>query len=67
MAVKEWAQQCNRPHDSHHAALRAAAVGSGVAGVSIVVCRVVARLSTVRRFWWDDWSHITAGVCSDHM
>ena len=27
--------------------------------------RVLARIYTGRRFWWDDWCHIVAGVCCD--
>ncbi|KAJ5714176.1 uncharacterized protein N7483_011357 [Penicillium malachiteum] len=61
-AAKSWANQCDEPHNNHHSALRAAAVGSGVAGTCIVIFRVVSRLYTDQRLWWDDWSHIVAGV-----
>ena len=62
VAAKTWAEQCNEPHDNKNENLRAAAVASGVAGIVIVICRVIARLCTSARLWWDDWSHIVAGV-----
>jgi hypothetical protein len=65
VAAQSWAQECDRPHDNHHGSLRAAIVASGVAGLLIVVLRIFSRAYTLRRFWWDDWSHIIAGVCFD--
>ncbi|KAJ5128671.1 hypothetical protein N7448_002388 [Penicillium atrosanguineum] len=56
-----WAKQCDRPHNNHNAALRSAAVGSGIAAFLMVGLRIIARFYTLR-FWWDDWCHITAGV-----
>ena len=59
---RAWAKRCNQPHSNHNAALRAAAIVSGLVAFLMVGIRIVARLCTVR-FWWDDWCHITAGVC----
>lgn len=42
--------------------MRGAAVGSGASSMVILISRIIARLYTVRRIWWDDWSHIIAGV-----
>ncbi|CEJ55395.1 hypothetical protein PMG11_01657 [Penicillium brasilianum] len=61
-AARSWAQECDRPHDNHHESLRAAIVAGGIAGVLIVILRIFSRRYTLRRFWWDDWSHIIAGV-----
>lgn len=60
---KAWALVCDRPHDNQYVRMRAAAIGSGVAAFLMVACRMLARMYTVRRFWWDDWCHIMAGVC----
>lgn len=59
---KVWARVCHRPHNNNYARMRAAAIGSGVAAFFMVACRIVARIYTASRFWWDDWFHITAGV-----
>lgn len=64
-AAQSWAQECDRPHDNHHESLRAAIVAGGIAGVLIVILRIFSRRYTLRRFWWDDWSHILAGVWSN--
>lgn len=59
---RAWAERCDRPHNNQNNAMRAAAVGSGIAAFLMVGLRIVSRLCTFR-FWWDDWCHITAGVC----
>lgn len=57
-----WAQACHRPHNNQYSQMRAAAIGSGVAAFLMVACRILARLYTGQRFWWDDWLHIVSGV-----
>lgn len=65
VAAQSWAQECDQPHDNHHASIKAAILAGGVASLLIVVLRIFSRAYTLRQFWWDDWSHITAGVCCD--
>jgi hypothetical protein len=61
--VRFDARQCNRPHDDHHDAIEAAAIGTGLLTFLMIGLRVVARFWTVGGLWWDDWLHIGAGVC----
>ncbi|KAF3386453.1 hypothetical protein F1880_000161 [Penicillium rolfsii] len=62
VAAQSWAEECDRPHDNHNGSLRAAIVASGVASLLILFLRIISRVYTLRRFWWDDWSHIISGV-----
>ncbi|KAJ5465175.1 uncharacterized protein N7458_000861 [Penicillium daleae] len=61
LAAQSWAKQCDLPHNNHKDNIRAAIAASGI-GILIVILRIISRAYTLRKFWWDDWSHIIAGV-----
>ena len=60
--VKVDSLQCNRPHNSHHAAIEALAVGTPIIVYLAILLRIVGRLWTIRNLWWDDYFHILGGV-----
>ncbi|OOO13160.1 hypothetical protein OAory_01009090 [Aspergillus oryzae] len=54
--------QCNRSDKNHHKVMIALAITTPTITYTVIILRVLSRLWTVRKLWWDDWMHILAGV-----
>ncbi|KAE8346970.1 hypothetical protein BDV24DRAFT_157965 [Aspergillus arachidicola] len=60
--VRGDATQCNRSDKSYHKLMIALAITTPTITYTVIILRVLSRLWTVRKLWWDDWMHILAGV-----
>ncbi|KAK6814263.1 hypothetical protein RU639_010056 [Aspergillus parasiticus] len=60
--VRGDATQCNRSDKSYHKLMVALAITTPAITYAVIILRVLSRLWTVRKLWWDDWMHILAGV-----
>ncbi|KAE8421934.1 hypothetical protein BDV36DRAFT_291750 [Aspergillus pseudocaelatus] len=60
--VRGDAAQCNRSDKNHHRLMIALAITTPTITYTVIILRILSRLWTVRKLWWDDWMHILAGV-----
>ncbi|KAE8137998.1 hypothetical protein BDV38DRAFT_282606 [Aspergillus pseudotamarii] len=60
--VRGDATQCNRSDTNHQNLMIALAITTPTLTFTAIVLRILSRLWTVRKLWWDDWMHILAGV-----